>query len=171
MNCLLLDKRTLYIANIYVVASNAGPSIFPFFLGGRLAGHRYPPRTPNYPYDPSALAGGCHSDRPAKHWLWPTPNRNRARMQMAAPRATICLIPSYEPSAVAGRTRPMSAPPHFYKKAGFPCPWLTFWQNVLLNTPKTPLSDTSLVAGSSVASRLVYSLAVTQVTLCVSGDP
>ena len=90
---------------------------------------------------------------------------------MAAPRATICLVPSYEPSAVAGLTRPTSAPPHFYKRVGFPCPWLTFWQNVLLNTPKTPLSDTSPVAGSSVASHLVYSLAITQVALPISGNP
>ena len=49
---------------------------------------------------------------------------------MVAPRTTICIGLGYGSSADFG-------------------PWLTFWHNVSLDTPKTPLLDTSWVAGSS----------------------
>ena len=86
----------------------AGPSIFPWWLP---SWSPIPPSTLNLTHDLCALAGGRHSDRPPKYWLRPIRNRNRARMQMVAPRATICLVPSYEPSATAGCIwLPLAAP-------------------------------------------------------------
>ena len=75
-------------------------------------------------------------------------------MQMAAPRATINTVPSYGSSAGVGYFRPTSAFPTSIK-GQVSLPGAHFWQKVLLNTLQTPLADTSLVAGSSVASRLV----------------
>ena len=139
----------------------------PFFLGGRLVGHRYSKSILVVPLNLCALAGGCHGDPPQGTGFSHIHPRNWDRMQMAAPRATICPAPGYEPSAVAGHTRPPSAVPHPIKGQVSPALGSLFGRRSYV----TLLPDTSLVAGSSVASSLVYLRAVAQVAERVSGDP
>ena len=132
----------------YVAAQMPAP---PFSLCGRLAGHRYPHTISILPLNLCALAGGRHSDRPPGTGPGRNRNRSRNRMQMAAPRATISPVPSYETSAVAGHIRPPSAVPHSIKGQVSLALGSLFGRRSYV----TLLPDTSLVAGSSVASSLV----------------
>ena len=105
-----------------VMASMPAPPFFPRWPPSRSP---IPPLTLKSPFDLCALAGGRLSNCPPKHWLRPICNRDWARMQMAAPRATICFVPSYESSAVAGRTRSTSVAPRL-QKGWFPLPLAHF---------------------------------------------
>ena len=113
-----------YVFNVHVSWHLCQP--LHFSLGGRLAGHQYSKGTLKTPITFVHWWAVAMATALLSTGLGHTHNRSRDRMQMAAPRATISpsLVTNLRQSpAILGHRRL----PHLYKRAGLPCPWLTFW--------------------------------------------